>query len=178
MELKKVLEPWNWFKKEDETKQVPVQVMSHSQTNPLDRLQQEMNQVFDNFFRGWPSSLFPRDTTQAWENLMRPQLDIAESGQAYTITMEVPGVEEKDIEMTLSDGTLTIRGEKRYEQEDKEKQYHRVERSYGTFRRVLSLPNDADEHAIKAQFENGVLTVTVGKTAKAESSVKKIAINE
>lgn len=178
MELMKVFEPWNWFKKEDEAKQVPVQVQHPSREYPLDRLHFEMNQLFDSFFRGFPTSLSPKDFRSPWEGLMRPQVDIAENTKGYTITVEVPGVEEEDMELTLSDGTLTIRGEKQYEKEGKDKQYHRVERSYGAFQRVLSLPHDADENEVKAQFKNGVLTIAVGKTVQAKSSVKKIAINE
>jgi len=177
VELKKVLTPWNWFKKE-EGNQVPVHVTNPSREHSLDRLHYEMNQVFDNFLRGFPFSVGHRDFTNLWDGLMRPQVDIAESSKGYTITVEIPGVEEKDMDLTLADGTLTIRGEKRYETEDHDKQYHRVERSYGSFQRVLSLPHDADENSVKAQFKNGVLTITVGRTAQAQSSVKKIAIND
>lgn len=90
--------------------------------------------------------------------------------------MEVPGVEEKDIELTVEDGTLTIRGEKRSEKEDHDQQYHRVERTYGAFQRMLSLPADANEDQIAATFKNGVLTVTIAKNQHVSSRGKKIAI--
>lgn len=178
MELKNVLTPWNWFKKEEETKKVPVYGANHARNYPFDRLHYEMNQLVDNFFLGFPVSLFPGDVKNSWEGLMRPRVDIAENSKRYTITVEVPGVEEKDIELTLADGTLTVRGEKRYEKEDDDKQYHRVERSYGSFQRVISLPDNANGQEVKAQFKNGVLTITVGKTSEAESTGRKIVINE
>jgi HSP20 family protein len=90
--------------------------------------------------------------------------------------VEVPGVDEKDIELTIADGTLLIRGEKRYEKEDHDKQYHRVERSYGAFQRMLSLPTDADESKIAAKFKNGVLTVTIAKNPDTKPPVRRIAI--
>lgn len=178
MDLKNVLTPWNWFKKEDETKNVPVHVASRSRDYPVDRLHHEMNQLFDNFFRGFPSSPFTGVLKDSWQGLMRPQVDISEGSLAYTITVEVPGVEEKDMELTIADGTLTIGGEKRHEQESHENQYHRVERAYGSFQRVISLPDNANEQEVKAQFKNGVLTITVGKTSQAKATGRKIVINE
>ena len=178
MELKNVLTPWNWFKKEEETKNVPVHVAKEGRGYPIDRFHQEMNQLFDNFFRGFPLAPFSEGLKDSWQGLMRPQVDISEGKTNYTITVEVPGVDEKDIELTIIDGTLTIRGEKRQEQESHENQYHRVERSYGSFQRVLSLPDNANEQEVKAQFKNGVLTITVGKTSQAKSTGRKIEINE
>ena len=105
-----------------------------------------------------------------------PQVDIGESQKDYTITVEVPGVQEKEIDLTLIDGTFTIRGEKRSEHEEKEKHYHRVERSYGSFQRILSLPTDADENSIKAKFKDGVLTIILAKDPSAKPPVRKIAI--
>ena len=105
-----------------------------------------------------------------------PQLDIGESQKDYTITVEIPGVQEKDIDLTLIDSTLTIRGEKRDEHENQEKHYYRIERSYGSFQRILSLPTDADENTVKAKFRDGVLTITIAKDPQAKSPVRKIAI--
>ena len=181
MELKKVLNPWNWFKKEEEqSRSVQRNVLPSPamRDNPIMRLHQEVDELFANFFRGFPVSPFFGEDEKPWRSVILPEVDIAEGKKEYTITVEVPGVEEKDIELTVAEGTLTIRGEKRYEKEDREKQYHRIERSYGAFQRVLSLPEDADEDAIKATFKNGVLTVTIGKNPKAKSSVRKIAVNE
>ncbi len=108
--------------------------------------------------------------------MMLPKVDIAEESKHYTITVEVPGVEEKDIDVTIADGTLTIRGEKRHEQENRDRQYHRVERSYGAFQRVISLPNDSNEDAVEAKFKNGILTMTVPKNPGAKSAGRKVPI--
>ncbi|RCN55701.1 Hsp20/alpha crystallin family protein [Acidiferrobacter thiooxydans] len=104
-----------------------------------------------------------------WQGLLRPSLDIQETDKQYRITLEVPGVEEKDIQLTLEDDVLYIRGEKRQEQEHKDAQYHRIERSYGSFQRALNVPADADQDTFKASFKNGVLTVTIDKRAQAGS---------
>jgi len=179
MELKKVLNPWNWFKKEEEQAQTArTQEIVPSYGNPVERLHSDIDQLFESFFRGFPVSPFStRGRTSEFGSLLLPQVDIAEGKKDYTITVEVPGVEEKDIDITLEDGTLTIRGEKQYEKEDKEKEYHRIERSYGSFQRVISLPTDADENEVKAKFKNGVLTLTIGKNPSAKPPVRKIAIN-
>lgn len=90
-------------------------------------------------------------------------LDIQETDKQYKIALEVPGVEEKDIQITLDNDVLMVRGEKRQEQEKKEGGFHRVERAYGSFQRALNLPDDANQDSIKASFKNGVLTVTIDK---------------
>ena len=173
-----MLTPWNWFKKEEETKHVPVHVTREGRDYPIDRLHHEMNQLFDGFFRGFPLSPFSGGLKDFWQGMMRPSVDISEGSNNYTITVEVPGVEEKDMELTIGDGTLTILGEKRHEQEIQENQYHRVERSYGSFQRVISLPDNANEQEVNAQFKHGVLTITVGKTSQVKSRGRKIVINE
>jgi len=175
MELKNVLTPWNWFKKEEEQTS-KTQALPITREPSLGRLHQEIDQLFESFFRGFPFSPI-RQTEQTWMGgMMMPKVDIAEEGKHYTITVEVPGVEEKDLEVSIADGTLTIRGEKRHEQENREKQYHRVERSYGAFQRMLSLPNDANEEAVEAKFKNGILTLTVPKNPSTKPAGRKIAI--
>ncbi|RMH04762.1 MAG: Hsp20/alpha crystallin family protein [Nitrospirae bacterium] len=178
MELKNIFTPWNWFKKEEESaQQVRSQALTPMRENPVVRLHQQIDQLFDEFFRGFPFSPFRRlDEPPTIGGLILPRVDIAESKKQYTITVEVPGVDEKDIDITLAEGTLTIRGEKRYEKEESDEQYHRVERSYGAFQRVISLPTDADEDKVEAKFKNGVLTITVGKNPNAKPPVRKIAI--
>ncbi len=112
-----------------------------------------------------------------WQDLLRPSRDIHETDQQYRITLEIPGVDEKDIQLTLDDDVLWIRGEKRQEQEQQDGQYHRIERSYGSFQRALNLPGDAHQDAIRASFKNGVLTVTIGKREHADvSTSREIAI--
>jgi HSP20 family protein len=176
MELKNLLTPWNWFKKEEESRSTPSQVLSKTTDHPLSRIHSDIDKLFENFFQGFPLSPFRQEGESAWGGLILPQVDIGEGKKDYTIKVEVPGVDEKDIELTITDGTLLIRGEKRYEKEDHDKQYHRVERSYGAFQRMLSLPTDADESKIEAKFKNGVLTVTIAKNPDAKPPVRRIAI--
>ena len=109
--------------------------------------------------------------------MLRPSLDIHETEKQYVITLEVPGVEEKDIQLTLDDDVLWVRGEKRQEEERKDAQYHFVERSYGSFQRALNLPADANQDAINASFKNGVLTITLDKREQpAASGARQIPI--
>ncbi|EIY3123759.1 Hsp20 family protein [Escherichia coli] len=113
-----------------------------------------------------------------WPGLMKPALDIQETDKQYKISLEVPGVEEKDIHITLDNDVLLVRGEKRQEQESKDGGFHRVERSYGSFQRALNLPTDANQDTIKAAFKNGVLTITMEKReASAPKQGRSIPIN-
>ena len=178
MELKNILTPWNWFKKEEE--QQTVRPYNHRQEttpdHPLVRLQRDLDQLFEDVSRGFPLWGSEGRDIRGRGGLLLPRLDIAETKNHYTITVEVPGIEEKDMDITVAEGTLTIRGEKQSATEESNQQFHRVERSYGRFQRVLSLPTDADEDSITAKFKNGVLTLTVGKNPKAVSSERKIKI--
>lgn len=184
MDIKK-LAPWNWFKKEEDAgKFVPVQ---HSGTgeqgyplyNPATQLHREIDRIFNNVFRGFGLSPFgfekPLLPLMA-EGILKPTLDLSATGKEYTITVEIPGVDEKDVKVDISDDTLTIRGEKKQKKEEKEKNYYRIERSYGSFQRVLSLPEDANQDGVTAKFKKGVLTVTIPKKALPESDVKRIEV--
>lgn len=168
----KKLAPWNWFRKEQEAQQAatPLPVArreltgSGSALSPVLQLQREIDRLFDEAFRGFglPAIGTPRPASE-WMGLLRPALDIEETARQYRITLEVPGVEEKDVEITLDGDLLVVRGEKRQQQERDEGGYHRVERAYGSFERVLNLPEDANLDAIRAAFRHGVLTITVDK---------------
>jgi HSP20 family protein len=133
-------------------------------------LQKEIDRVFSDFGRGF------RLPAMASETRLAPRIDVSETDQALEITAELPGVDEKDIEITLVDDLLTIKGEKKAEAERKEKDYHIVERSYGAFQRSLRLPFDADSGKVEAHFEKGVLKVTVPKPPEVEAKSQKIAI--
>lgn len=182
MELKK-LAPWNWFKDEEATegKHLPVNRTDQGHYTPLTQLHQEIDRMFDNAFRGFglPSvgirSAFPEIGQAA---LLKPNVDIASTDKDYSITVEVPGVEEDNIKLELEGNTLTVKGEKKQESETKEKDFYRVERSYGSFQRVLTLPEDADQDNIDAQFKNGVLTITLPKKAVEKADTKKIDIKK
>ncbi len=190
IDLKKWV-PWNWFKKEQDSGQAEANLpVSKTQTptplppaslDPLLQLHREVDRLFEDMFRGfglsWPRLALPALPSD-WQGMLRPALDIEETDKQYRITLEVPGVDEKDIQLTLEDDVLWIRGEKRQEQEHKDAHYHCVERRYGSFQRALNLPEDADQEAIKASFKNGVLTISIGKRAQAVAERgRRIPIN-
>ena len=136
--------------------------------NPFISLQREIDRLFDNFTQGFPAL----STSGAAELL--PNLDVTETDKQIEITAELPGLEEKDVQVNLADNVLTIRGEKKAEKEEKDKAYRLVERSYGSFVRSLELPDGVNAEAIKASIDKGVLKVTVPKPAPAQ--VKKIDV--
>ncbi len=132
---------------------------------------EEMNRLFDNFFRG-----FELEPFGGGFGTFRPNVNVVEDDKEIRVSAELPGIDEKDIEVSLSKDSLTIKGEKREEKEDKGKNYYRMERSYGSFSRTIPLPTEIDDEKVKAQFKKGVLTVTLPKTAKAIKETKKIPV--
>jgi HSP20 family protein len=136
--------------------------------NPFVSLQQEIDRLFDDFTRGFPA--FTAGTSAA----MLPTMDVAETDKDIEITAELPGLEEKDVQINVADNVLTIRGEKKAEKEEKDKNYRLVERSYGSFERSLELPRGVNLDAIKASIDKGVLRVTVPKPAPAQ--VRKVEV--
>ena len=138
--------------------------------NPFVSLQNEIDRLFDDFTRGFPSLSMGNGGMTA----MVPTMDVAETDKEIEITAELPGLEEKDVQINVADNILTIRGEKKAEKEQKDKNYRMVERSYGAFERSLELPEGVNADAIKANIDKGVLKVTVPKPAPAQ--VKKIEV--
>jgi HSP20 family protein len=136
--------------------------------NPFLSLQREIDRLFDDFTRGFPTIA---DTGPA---KLMPSIDVTETDKEIEITAELPGLEEKDVQINLSDNLLTIRGEKKAEKEQKDKNYRIVERSYGSFERTLELPEGVNADAIKANISKGILKVTVPKPVPAQS--KKIEV--
>ncbi len=136
-------------------------------TDIFSSLQREIERVFDSFTRDWPS-------LDSKASGLTPSMDIAETDKEIEITAELPGLEEKDVQVNVADDLLTIKGEKRAEKEEKDKNYHRIERSYGSFYRSLQLPSGVNADAISATLKNGVLKVTVTKPAAAQP--KKIDV--
>lgn len=149
-------------------KSVPVK---REEYNPFAFLRHEMNRLFDNFFRGFEIEPF-----ESRLGTFSPKVDVKETDKEIKVSAELPGMEDKDIEVSLSKDTLTIKGEKKEEKEDKGKDYYHMERSYGSFSRVVPLPNEVDADKAKAQFKKGLLTVTLPKTAKAIKETKKISV--
>jgi HSP20 family protein len=146
----------------------------------FDRLRRDMDRLFNAFEGGRISPFFPSfDAEPFWTrgtSVVAPAVNIAESDKAYEISAELPGMDEKSIEVKLANDVLTIKGEKQEEREEKEKGYHVQERHFGSFERLFQVPVGVDTDKITATFKNGLLTVTLPKSAEAESPTKKIAI--
>ncbi len=106
-----------------------------------------------------------------------PSADISETDTAYLIKAEIPGVNKEDVKVTIENGMLTIQGERKMEKEEKDKKFHRIERSYGSFMRSFRVPDDADESAVKAEFKDGVLNVTLTKSAKAKPKAINVSVS-
>jgi HSP20 family protein len=149
---------------------------SRGETAPVLSLQREINQLFDNFWRGFDRPL--AGFLSERESVAEPCIDVAETDSGVEITAELPGLDEKDIEVSVSDDTITIKGEKKAEREEKKKGYYLAERSYGSFYRSLQLPAGIDGSKATAEFKRGVLTVTAPKSAEATSKVKKIDVKK
>lgn len=139
--------------------------------NTFALLRREMDSLFDNFFRGF--ELEPFESALAG---FSPKMDVVENEKEITISAELPGMEDKDIDVSLHNDMLTIKGEKREEKEDKGKDYYRKERSYGSFSRTMRIPGDVEADKVEAKFAKGVLTITLPKTAQAVAGKKKIEI--
>lgn len=138
-------------------------------TNDVWGLQSDINHLFDAF-------MSPLDTSTEKE-MMVPRLDVAELKDRYEVKAELPGLDEKDIELTLEDGLLTISGEKKAETEEKEKGYYLKECSYGSFSRSVRLPENIADDKIEAKFKKGVLTVKLPKKEILPPKSRKIAIS-
>ncbi len=150
---------------------------------PFDTLRQEIDRLFDDFdgsswLRPWRRSFFNVEPfwrrEAAWS--AEPAVDIVEKEAAYEITAELPGFDEKNVEVSLANGGLVIKGEKSVEKEEKEKNYHLHERRFGSFERYFDLPEGTDADRIEASFKKGVLTVTLPKKPEARKPEKKIEI--
>ena len=141
--------------------------------NPVLAIQDEMNRMFDRFFTD-PFDLAPYD--REWMAEFNPKVDVSETEKEVKVVAELPGMDEKDIQLSLEHDTLVISGEKKSESEDKGKNFHRVERSFGSFSRVIALPSEVEADKVEAEFKKGVLTVTLPKPASAIKTSKKIQI--
>ena len=137
--------------------------------SPVVSLHREMNRLFDDVFRGFENSHFA-GARGAW-----PSVDVEETDKEYRVTAELPGLEERNVEVLLQDGFLTVRGEKKVEKEAGNRTFS--ERYYGRFEREVALDRDINESAVSATFRNGVLTVTAPKSAQAVERTKRIPIN-
>jgi len=142
--------------------------------HPFYNLQWEMNSLFDDFFRG--GSLLARGFSSAAEAFFTPHVDVKETEKEFIINAELPGVDEKNVEVTVSDDSVIIKGEKKEEKEDKSKNYYYMERSYGSFHRVIPLNAETESGKAEASFKNGVLNITVPKSATSKVKGTKVPI--
>ena len=159
-------------------KQEPGGATAPRYRDPFVEMRTEMDRVFDSFLGrslfGRPA-LFARTEAAA---TVAPDIDIRENEKEIVVEAELPGIDEKDIEILVRDGVLTLKGQKKSERDEKKENYHLVERSYGSFERSFRLPDSTDEAQIKADFNKGVLRVVVPKRAEAVKSEKKIPIGK
>lgn len=135
-----------------------------SAEHPLLTLQQEMNRLFDDFFGS--RALEPFGALGEGWDAFSPQVDVVETDQEIRVSAELPGMDDEDIEVSLSRDVLTISGEKKQEKQEKGRDYYRAERSYGSFRRSVPLPAEVNADKVDAVFSKGVLTITLPKTAE------------
>jgi HSP20 family protein len=136
----------------------------------LNTLQERVNRLFHESF----SSSEGRDESLATSNFA-PAVDVYEDEHSVTLKIEVPGIDEKDIDVRIENRTLTVHGERKFEKEEKEENYRRVERQYGSFSRTFTLPNTVDTENVSADYEKGVLKIKL--TKKAEAKPKQIKVN-
>jgi HSP20 family protein len=148
--------------------------------HPIDTLRKEIDRLFDDFGQGFWRSPFRAlaDFEPLWPSKLTSSfaVDVTETDKAYEITAELPGMDEKNIDVKLVNGGLTIKGEKKDEKEEKKKDYYVSERRYGSFERYFRLPDSVDTDKIEANFKKGVLTVTLPKKAEAQKPAKKIDV--
>jgi HSP20 family protein len=154
--------PWN------RTRSVPA--VRQPEEHPFLALHREMNRMFDSFFREFDS---PMTTRPGWSVGGWPNVEVSETDNEVKLVAELPGMEEKDIELNFNDGMLTLKGEKKSETNGAVYS----ERWHGEFERTFQLGPDVDPDKIKADFKNGVLTIAAGKRPEAQRQVKRIAIN-
>jgi HSP20 family protein len=141
--------------------------------DPFLSLHREVNRLFDDVFRGFDSPLPSLGRFSSFGGNW-PSVEVSDGEKEIRVTAEVPGLDEKDIEVLLDDGVLTLKGEKRSDTEDKNRQFS--ERFYGIFERRIPIGYEVEDDKVDARFNNGVLTVTLPKTAKAQSQARRIEI--
>lgn len=148
---------------------------------PFETLRNQVDRLFRDFETGFLQSPFHRDIDNFWRRDLAfpvtPAVDVVEKDNAFELTAEIPGLDAKNIELSLADDVLTIKGEKNEEKEEKTKDRYVSERRYGSFRRSLQLPSGVDPAKIEASYKSGVLTVTLPKSAEAKKKQTVIPIS-
>jgi HSP20 family protein len=137
---------------------------------PLLSLQRDFNRLFDDFWKEWEG------ISPDYPAFVQPRVNVEETADAYRVTAEIPGMDEKDIELELHRNTIILKGEKKEEHEGTEGGYIRHERRSGSFQRVITLPEEITKDTVEAKYRQGVLTITLPKTAEVRSQRKRINI--
>ncbi|NWB84296.1 MULTISPECIES: Hsp20/alpha crystallin family protein [Pseudomonas] len=165
---------------EDKTSHHPV---TTDLWRPLEKLRQQVDHLFEDFTHGSGLPSFGRglfDVEPFWRRELithaMPAVDIVEKDKSFEITAELPGMDQKNIEIKLSNGSLIIKGEKKEDKEEKRKGYHMTERHYGSFERVFNLPTSVEAEKIEANFSKGVLSISLPKKADAMKAEKVVPI--
>ena len=147
--------------------------MQRRDTSPFGQLRREIDDMFNGMLGDWTGRMNLLDRRfGSW----MPQIDVNETAKEIRVTAELPGMEEKDIEVSLLDGALTIKGEKREEHEEDKGDVYHAERQYGMFERTIPLASEIDAEKIKASFKKGVLKITLPKTKEAQSNRRLISV--
>lgn len=157
-----------WGRNRDATR-----VEGANDDNPVTHLQRDINRVFEDF---WSRFERPFSGGNGALTSFGPTTDVTETDEAIEVAIELPSLSEKDVEVSLTEDVLTIRGEKKHESEDKRKGVYISERSWGSFYRMVPLPPGVDTDKATAEFKRGVLTVTLPKTPEAQSKIKRIEV--
>lgn len=167
----KEISPWRWGGlKRWENENRPYE----SFLQQIDTLHKEMGSLFEEFWNGNGRMMHLHDPMALGQ--LTPQIDEIEDEKAIHIRVELPGMGKDDVDIALSEGMLTIKGEKKREEEEKGKDFYRKERSFGSFRRTLSIPVEVDETKIEASFKKGILNIELPKTKAAQKKVKHISV--
>lgn len=149
--------------------------LSRRVANPILELHRRMDELFNDFLEGFGLTRWP--FAESGERLaISPSVDVSETDDEIKVSADLPGMDEKDIEVTLDNDVLVLRGEKKREREEGKRNYHLVERTYGEFCRRIPLPSSIDPEKVKARFAKGVLTVSIPKKPEASSRERKIEI--
>ena len=150
---------------------------SRDADNPFEALHRQMNELFESYFEEFDVPRLP-GLWRGDEGLstLTPSFEVAETDDEVKVTAELPGMEEKDIEVTLENNILTVKGEKKEEREEKKKDCYFTERRYGHFQRMLPLPSNVQEEKVRAKFKKGVLSITLPKSEEARKKGRKIEV--
>lgn len=155
----------------------PDQVPARRPVDLFDAMRSDMERVFDRFERGWPGFGFGLGPRLA-QSVVAAHMDVREESDKIIVEADLPGVEDKDVSVSLANGVLTIKGEKKSEREEKKDDYHIAERSFGRFERSLRLPDGIDEAAVSANFDKGVLKIVAPKRPETVKAERKIEIRK